>query len=248
MTAVFNTRSSTPLAPASASPRSVDQPSDDDSARITIVLGCFDVLVGRGLRQILGEDQSLRIIGADLDPAALEHAVASRAPQVAILDEVTVVETSVLERLRAARPAIGIVVLAHLPTVAYGMRLLAGGASCVAKEASAANILATVHTAADGRRVFADVDGHLVERSIPATMASLTPREMEVLEYLSRGRTHGEVAHALQLGIETIRTHSAHLRSKLGVRSNRDFIGLPIPDNAERGTKSHGQTSDSDIP
>ncbi len=158
------------------------------------------------------------------------------------------VETSVLERLRATQPAIGIIVLAHLPTVAYSMRLFAGGASCVAKEASAANILAAVHIAADGRRVFADVDGHLVERSLPATMASLTPREMEVLEYFSRGRTHGEIAHALQLGIETIRTHSAHLRSKLGVRSNRDLIGLPIPDNAERGTKSHGQTSESDIP
>lgn len=243
MTAVFNTRSSIPLASASDSFRSVDQPSDDYSPRITIVLGCFDALVGRGLRQILGEDQSLRIIGTDLDPAALEHAVTSRTPQVAILDEATVVETSVLERLRATQPAIGIIVLAHLPTVAYSMRLLAGGASCVAKEASAANILAAVHIAADGRRVFADVDGHLVERSLPAMMASLTPREMEVLEYFSRGRTHGEVAHALQLGIETIRTHSAHLRSKLGVRSNRDFIGLPIPVGTERETKRRRDVS-----
>jgi DNA-binding NarL/FixJ family response regulator len=139
---------------------------------------------------------------------------------------------SVLERLRNAQPAIGIVVLAHLLTVAYGMRLLARGASCLSKDVSGADMLAAVHIAADGRRVFADVDGHLVERSNPAA-ASLTPRELEVLEYLSRGRSHAEIADAMQLGVETVRTHSAHIRGKLGVRSKRDLIGLPIPVQAE---------------
>jgi DNA-binding CsgD family transcriptional regulator len=68
------------------------------------------------------------------------------------------------------------------------------------------------------------------ERACPVTAAaSLTPRELEVLEFLSRGQSHAEIAHALQLGVETIRTHSAHIRGKLGVRSKRELIGLPIP-------------------
>lgn len=102
----------------------------------------------------------------------------------------------------------------------------ASGVSCVAKEAPADNILAAVRIAVDGRRVFVADDGHLVERSTPIA-ADLTPREMEVLEYLSRGCTHSEIANALQLGVETIRTHSAHIRTKLGVSRNRDLIGLP---------------------
>jgi DNA-binding NarL/FixJ family response regulator len=202
---------------------------DDEEASLTVVLGCFDPLVGRGLKQLLHEDRELQIIGADLDRAALEHAVASEAPRVAILDEAVAAQPTVLERLRAAQPALGIVVLAHLPTVAYAMRLLAGGASCLAKDVSAAEILAAVHIAANGRRVFADVDGHLVERSYPAAVASLTPREVEVLEFLSRGQSHAEIAHALQLGVETIRTHAAHIRGKLGVRNKRELIGLAIP-------------------
>jgi DNA-binding NarL/FixJ family response regulator len=178
---------------------------------------------------MLREDPSLRIIGADLDRAALEHAVAAQAPRVAILDEATVGERSILERMRAAQPMIGIVVLANLPTVAYGMRLFAGGASCVAKESSADNILAAVHITADGRRVFVADDGHLVERSHPATVASLTPREAEVLEFLSRGQSHAEIAHALQLGVETVRTHAAHIRGKLGVRNKRELITCCVP-------------------
>jgi DNA-binding NarL/FixJ family response regulator len=204
------------------------EPSNGTAGRITVVLGRFDALVARGLKQLLREDRGLRIIGSDLDRPALEHAVASEAPRVAILDEATAAQPTVLERLRAAQPAPGIVVLAHLPTVAYAMRLLAAGASCLAKNVSAAEILAAVHIAADGRHVFADVDGHLVERGYPAAVASLTPREAEVLEFLSRGQSHAEIAHALQLGVETVRTHAAHIRGKLGVRNKRELIGLTI--------------------
>jgi DNA-binding NarL/FixJ family response regulator len=217
------------LTAVSASSSSVGEPSDGGAGSIAVVLGRFDVLLSHGLTQILREDRSIEIVGADLDRAALEHAVAAQAPRVAILDETTVGERSILERMRAAQPMTGIVVLAHLPTVAYGMRLFAGGASCVAKEASAENILAAVHIAADGRRVFAADDGHLVERSHPATVASLTPREAEVLEFLSRGQSHAEIAHALQLGVETVRTHAAHIRGKLGVRNKRELIGLTLP-------------------
>ena len=33
------------------------------------------------------------------------------------------------------------------------------------------------------------------------------------MQYLARGQFHGEIAHALQLGVETVRTHSAHMRA-----------------------------------
>ena len=220
-----------------ALPRSVDEWADDEARHVAVALGRFDALVGRGLIQILSEDRDLRIIGVDLDDAALEHTVARQSPHVAILDEASIGKSSVLERLRTAQPTIGIVVLAHHPTVAYAMRLLARGASCLAKDVSAADILAAVHIVADGRRVFADVDGHLVERSCPTTAVSLTPREAEVMEYLGRGHTHGEIAHALQLGVETVRTHSAHIRAKLGVRSKRELIGLTLPLQGENGSK-----------
>ena len=234
MTAADSTRSLTALAASHALPGSAgDEPANGAAGRITVVLGCFDALLALGLRQILAEDRALRVVGADLDRAALEDVIASRAPQVAILDEASAREPSVLERIRDAQPAIGIIVLAHLPTVADGMRLLAMGASCLSKDISGADMLAAVYIAANGRRVFADVDGHLVERGHYATAASLTPREVEVLEYLSRGRSHAEIANALQLSVETVRTHSAHIRRKLGVRTKRDLIGVPIPVQSE---------------
>lgn len=209
--------------------RSVSGLSNGDAGRITVVLGSFDALVSRGLTQILREDQNLRVIGTDLDDAALERTVMRMVPRVAMLDERAVAASSVLDRLKSSQPETGIIVLAHQPVLADGMRLFAKGASCLSKDVSVADILAAVRIVADHRRVFAPGDGHLVERSYPNETTSLTPREAEVLEYLSRGKSHAEIAHSLQLGIETVRTHAARVRSKLGVRSKRELIGIKIP-------------------
>lgn len=228
MESVWTEQSWAPLGEMGALSRPVRGLSDGP---ITVVLGRFSALVGCGLAQIVREDRGLQIVGLDLNSPTLEHVVARRAPQVAMIDEpsVALAEPSPLERLRNTNPGTGVVVLAHRPPLAYGMRLLAVGASCVSKDASAADILAAIRIAADGRRVYASDDGHLVERSSPDSAATLTPRETEVFEYLSRARSHAEIAHALQLSVETVRTHSAHIRRKLGVRNNRELIGLPTP-------------------
>jgi DNA-binding NarL/FixJ family response regulator len=141
----------------------------DGAGHIAVVFGHFDALPSRRLQQIVSEDQSLQIVGTDLDCTALEHTTARDAPRVAVLDEADVVEPALLEDLRVAQPAIGIVVLVYRPTVAYAMRLMVRGASCLAKNVSAclaknvsaADILAAVYIAANGRCVFAD-GGQLV--------------------------------------------------------------------------------------
>lgn len=200
---------------------------------IAVALGRFDALLARGLRQILSDDPRLQIVDTDLGNAALERIVAPRAPLIALLDEEGVTESSVLSRLRASQPTIGIVVLAHRPARACGMQLLAAGASCLPKDASAADILAAVYLAAEGRRLFAPGDGYRVERRFPATAISLTPRETDVFECLSRGESHGEVALTLQIGVETARKHAAHIYRKLGVRSKRELVGMPVPTRSQ---------------
>lgn len=208
-----------------ARPVAYEQDGGGD-ARITIVLGVFAPLVGRGLVQVLEEDLCAHVLGVGLSGPVLEHALARLRPRVVILDELTVSDPLELERLQRTYPAIGVIVVAHRPSLSYGMKLLANGASCVSKDASAADILTAIRVAADGRRVYASDDGHVVERSSPDLAVALTPRETEVLEFLSRAQSHAEIAHALNLSVETVRTHSAHIRRKLGVSSNRELIGL----------------------
>jgi DNA-binding NarL/FixJ family response regulator len=204
------------------------QASNDDK-HIAVALGRFSALLSRGLRQILSEDPRLQIIGTDLDNAALELIAGRQTSLIALLDEESGSNPIVLLRLKASQPLIGIVVLAHRPAHAYGMRLLAAGASCLSKDASAIDILSAVRITSEGKRVFASAERRIVERSYPAMAASLTPRETDVLECLSRGESHAEVALTLQIGVETARKHAARIYRKLEVRSKRELLGMPVP-------------------
>jgi DNA-binding CsgD family transcriptional regulator len=49
--------------------------------------------------------------------------------------------------------------------------------------------------------------------------ARITPRELAVLRLVSMGRRTEEVAQALGLGDETVRSHLKKVQGKLGVRN-----------------------------
>jgi DNA-binding NarL/FixJ family response regulator len=181
---------------------------------ITVVLGHFGPLTACGLSGILRADKRLRIIETDLDGDVLMSFAARHKPQLAFLDEASVADPSLVKRLKAAQPTIGVVVLACRPTRSFTARLLLAGAAWLSKDAPVAEILAAAHLAAS-------------ERSTEANAARLTVRETEVLEHLRSGESYGEIAQTLHIGVETVRTHATRVRRKLGVRSRWELIGSP---------------------
>ena len=54
----------------------------------------------------------------------------------------------------------------------------------------------------------------------------LTPREADVLEHLQAGRSNAEIALALSVSVETVRTHRRNIYRKLGVRTRRELASL----------------------
>ncbi len=57
-------------------------------------------------------------------------------------------------------------------------------------------------------------------------LAALTPREREVLMYLTKGAGLREVAKQLHMSLKTVNTHLHNLRSKLGVHSTLEAVAL----------------------
>lgn len=55
-----------------------------------------------------------------------------------------------------------------------------------------------------------------------SAMASLTPRQEEVLELLGRGMTNREIAERLYIGVGTVKSHVHAVLDKLGVRDREE--------------------------
>ena len=57
---------------------------------------------------------------------------------------------------------------------------------------------------------------------------TLTAREQQVMEMLSRGLTNREIAEQLQISIKTVDTHRGHVLKKLNLRNNSELTRFAV--------------------
>lgn len=70
------------------------------------------------------------------------------------------------------------------------------------------------------------VDRRRVEREARESLEVLTPREHEVFTNLARGLDSGQIAESLFISVQTVRTHTRSLMSKLDLHSRSELLAL----------------------
>lgn len=188
---------------------------------VSIVLSRFEDIVALGLQALIEEDPSLELRAARVAPEELSRSLDAHRPQVALLNYGSLTSPLQIRDLSRAFPETRLVVLANRPIPSECRQMLAFGATaCLAKNTEARDILHAIHLASRGLTVLppAALDGeHIGGPEI------LTPREAEVLDLLQGGRSNAEIAQALGVGVETVRTHVRRVYRKLGVRTRREL-------------------------
>jgi DNA-binding NarL/FixJ family response regulator len=192
---------------------------------VKLVVGRFEDLVAHGLRSLLGDDRDIELVATDVELDALDALLTERQPDVALINFGALRSPIEVNRLHIAHPGTRLLVLAHRPTPTDGSQLLAFGATaCLPKESRARDILEAIHMAARGLHVLPRTEPD--EETEPIGPELLTPREAVVLEHLRAGRSNAEIALALAVSVETIRTHRRNIYRKLGVRTRRELASL----------------------
>lgn len=113
--------------------------------------------------------------------------------------------------------------------------LRAGASGFLLKDAPPADLIAAVRIVAEGEALLApSVTRRLIAdfaRQRPAPQAArglrlngLTDRETEVLELLARGGSNAEIADALVLAEQTVKTHVSRIFTKLGLRDRAQAV------------------------
>jgi DNA-binding NarL/FixJ family response regulator len=196
-----------------------------------------------GLRVVIAEDAAIMrdgltqtltrrghdVVAAVADGESLRQAVAACQPDVAIID-VRMPPTHTDEGLRAAQsirqehPGVGVLVFSQYIETQSAADLLAGapeGVGYLLKDrvADVSDFIdALTRVAAGGTVLDPEVVRHLLRASRRAdTLASLTPREREVLSQVAQGRSNIAIASALTISPRVVEKHVASIFAKLGL-------------------------------
>jgi DNA-binding NarL/FixJ family response regulator len=194
---------------------------------ITVVLARFEDIVGRGLRALIEDDETLELLASDVPHEQLHMVLERHRPRVAILNFGSLGSPVELQALHRRFPQTRLLVLANRPQPSECRQMLSFGATaCLAKNTEARDVLHAIHLASRGLHVLPPI-GPQTPAYQSAGPELLTPREAEVMELLQAGRSNAEIAHELHVGIETVRTHARHVYRKLGVSTRRELRGMP---------------------
>jgi NarL family two-component system response regulator LiaR len=211
-------------------------------------------VVRQGLRFLLEHEEGIEVVGESPDGAHALADVRALSPDVLLLDLMMPPPDglAVLEAVSRDHPTVGVVVLTSSPDDEHVVHALRHGAlSYLTKTARVEEITAAVRAAARGEGLLSGPDlARLVvgRRSRggaggapDSVLALLSPRETDVLACIARGQANREIARALSISEETVKTHVSRVLAKLGVqdRTQAAIIALqarlvPLDEALER--------------
>ena len=193
-------------------------------------------LVRDGFRLIL-EASGAEVVGEARDGREAVYLARRRAPDVVLMD----IRMPVMDGLEATGELAGphvadpiaVLILTTFDLDEYVLAALRAGASgFLLKDAGRDQLVEAVRAVARGDALIApSVTRWLIERfversslPVPPELGELTPRELEVLQLIARGRSNAELAHELVISETTAKTHVARILAKLRLRDRVQVV------------------------
>jgi DNA-binding NarL/FixJ family response regulator len=206
---------------------------------IRVAIADDQELVRTGFKVILGAEPDIEVVGEAADGRAAVEASRKLTPDVVLMD----IRMPHLDGLEATRRIVTtpdskprILILTTFDLDEYVYEALRSGASgFMLKDNPAEQLITAVRVVAAGeallapqitRRLIAEFARHRTPPEKPERLASLSGRELEVLELVARGLTNAEIARELYVAETTVRTHVGHILTKLGLRDRVQAVVL----------------------
>lgn len=184
-------------------------------------------VVTRSLKAYLESFPDVKVVGIAASGEELLEHLDRWQPQVILQDllmpgGIDGIETTrrVLERA----PSMKIIALTASMDESRMMAVLrAGAVGYIRKDAEPETLLAAVRAVAQGKTYIDPSVGRQILQA-PPSPNDLTPREVEVLRQLALGRANKEIAQALSISEETVKSHVGNVLGKLQVENRSQAI------------------------
>jgi len=204
---------------------------------MSILIADDHEVVRRGIRALLEVRPEWKICGEAATGREAAEKTKKLRPDLVLLDlsmpEIDGLEA--IQKILAARPGTKILVLTMNDSGEMASRVLAAGASGLVLKSDAARDRVRAVQSVERDQPFLSpavtrlIIGHLAKSSAPGpSPVNVTPRELEVLNLLARGRSNKEVATALDISVKTVDAHRSNIMHKLNLRTYSDLIQFAI--------------------
>lgn len=198
---------------------------------IRVLLVDDQALVRGGFRSILDGQDDIEVVGEAADGREAIDRTRTLLPDVILMD----IRMPRLDGIEATRRLLGggcsarVLILTTFDEDEYVYQALRAGASgFLLKSAPPRELAGAVRTVAAGEALLApEITRRMIEEYVRrprpgsgrgAGLETLTPRELEVLGLIARGRSNAEIAAQLYLSEPTVKTHITRILAKLGLR------------------------------
>jgi DNA-binding NarL/FixJ family response regulator len=226
-----------------AAPTGAETGEGDEGGPVRLVIGEDSYLVREALTEILDKVESIEVVRSCEDRDALVAAISEERPD-AVLTDIRMPPTGTDEGIQVARllresdPQIGVVVLSQFADPRYVLELLEEGSAGRAyllkdRVSDTTQLVSAIEAVAVGGSV---IDPTVVEllvrarsRSEASPLATLTPREHDVLSELAQGKSNAAIAACLYLTKRAVEKHVNSIFMKLE---------LGRPDDVSRRVKA----------
>jgi DNA-binding NarL/FixJ family response regulator len=184
---------------------------------IRVLIADDHSVVRQGLRMFLSSDSDLEIIAEAGDGAEAVSLARQLHPDVILMDLLMPVMDGIraTEIIRREAPATEVVALTSvLETGSVVDAVRAGAIGYLLKDTQAHELQRAIKAAASGQVQLAPEAAQRLLRDmrLPEESAEpLTERETEVLRSLARGMSNKEIAKALVISEQTVKTHVSHI-------------------------------------
>lgn len=194
-------------------------------------------LFRQGLRDVLETDPHLEVVGEAASGELAVDLAEEIEPDVILMD-INLPDINGLQvtrRIKSRLPGIGIIVLTGYDDVEQAFHAVRAGASAYCpKDVTPEMLIKTIDAVSNGmyvieeRTMSQEEVTRWLEEKIPRmvgpiitdvedTFVPLSPREMEILEYVTHGRSNKEIAYALGISHQTVKNHMTAILRKLQV-------------------------------
>lgn len=192
-------------------------------------------LFRKGLSVLINAEPDMEVVGEGEECAVATRNILKIKPDLVIVDISLKGNNGIelIKNIKAVEPGIQVIVLSQHDESVYALRVLRVGAKAyVMKQDAATAVIDAIRWIRKGQLyVSENVASQMLNRYAQgeslgddSPVASLSDRELEVLNLIGSGVPTRDIARRLNVSIKTIETHRAHIKSKLNLSTASQLI------------------------